>query len=376
MLAQDQHAMLPKTNHDEAARQAFVVDFRMLLASKVLPGNFSVYHKRVEPAFVRENGRKPKNRHEARKALEKDEYHQLWSAMQRASQEMVWDSVIDSIERQLPKLVGKANAITGIGSLTLDPNLEIPRYLTAADIHLMPGGYHVDQMRDDITAGALYDRGVFIYSMGAFGKQLDMLGQSNLALYKKEFQEKAPVKILDMGCGIGNSTIPWAREYPEVEIHAIDVAAPGLRYGHARAESLGVPVHFSQQNAERTIFPDDSFDLIVSHIMLHETSRSALNNIFAESFRLLKPDGFMLHLDLPRAGDGPLARQAVREWEIHNNNEHFYGQLLDIDLEDVAVKAGFEKEKVRMVELENFFSEKQSPYTEGGSLILCTTAQK
>ena len=84
----------------------------------------------------------------------------------------------------------------------------------------------------------------------------------------------------------------------------------------------------------------------------------------------------MLHLDLPRAGDGPLARQAVREWEIHNNNEHFYGQLLDIDLEDVAVKAGFEKEKVRMVELENFFSEKQSPYTEGGSLILCTTAQK
>ena len=29
-----------------------------------------------------------------------------------------------------------------------------------------------------------------------------------------------------------------------------------LRYGHARAESMGVPIHFSQQDAEHTNFED------------------------------------------------------------------------------------------------------------------------
>ena len=58
--------------------------------------------------------------------------------------------------------------------------------------------------------------------------------------------------------------------YPNAEVHAIDIGAPLLRYAHARAEALGKKVHFSQQNAEHTHFPDGSFDLIVSHIFPHE----------------------------------------------------------------------------------------------------------
>ncbi|MCL6753034.1 methyltransferase domain-containing protein [Nostoc sp. CCCryo 231-06] len=60
---------------------------------------------------------------------------------------------------------------------------------------------------------------------------------------------------------IGNSTLPYVDGFPDAEVHAIDVGAPMLRYAHARAESLGKRVHFSQQNAEQTNFPDESFDL-------------------------------------------------------------------------------------------------------------------
>ena len=54
---------------------------------------------------------------------------------------------------------------------------------------------------------------------------------------------------------------------------------------------MGAAIHFSQQNAEKTDFADGSFDLIVSHIFLHETSRTAVDNILAECRRLLKPGG-------------------------------------------------------------------------------------
>lgn len=68
-----------------------------------------------------------------------------------------------------------------------------------------------------------------------------------------------------------------------------------------RAAGLGVDVHFAQMNAEHTPFPNGHFDLVVSHILLHETSGRTLPSIFDECFRLLAPGGWMIHADVPRA---------------------------------------------------------------------------
>ena len=94
MLQQAMHDLFPKPNHDEAARQEFVNDFRVHLAAKVFPGNFGAYFGRVLPAFAKANGREPKDRHEVRKVMTQDPYYQMWSLMQRSSQEMIWDSVM------------------------------------------------------------------------------------------------------------------------------------------------------------------------------------------------------------------------------------------------------------------------------------------
>ena len=155
-----------------------------------------------------------------------------------------------------------------------------------------------------------------------------------------------PRAILDMGCAIGNSTLEWARAFPDAEVHGIDVAAPVLRYAHARAEALGAVAHFSQQNAEHTNFDSASFDLVISHIVLHETSKSALGNVLAESRRLLKPGGIMLHLEIPR-GDSPFEK-FMYNWETYNNNETFAGFMTDLDLAGESVKAGFSPQRTRV----------------------------
>lgn len=358
------HDMLPDTNHDEQAMQDFVTSFRGHLASKVMPGNFAVYANRVEPKFEQAHRRKPNSRHEVRKFMVKDGYYQFWSAMQRRSQEMMWDSVIAPTEREWESLVGRAKkraegCAVG-GSLRLNPELEVPRYHTAADIHIQPGGYHSEFREDDIAAGALYEGGLPIYLGGAMGEKNDLLGKVSTHFMQSEFPEAQPRRILDMGCAVGNSTLPWHECYPEAEIHAIDVAAPCLRFGHARSEFFGAPIHFSQQNAEATDFEANSFDVVISHIMLHETSHRAIRNVMAESYRILRPGGVMLHLEIPRGSD-PF-EQFMFDWETYNNNETFAGYMTGLDLAEIAREAGFESDKARVADAPTPMNQQQSMY--------------
>ena len=214
----------------------------------------------------------------------RDPFTQMWSALKHDVQEQMFYTVAEGIERQLPALVEKAKAVRArpdkLGSLSLDPSVRVPRYNSAVDIHCKPGGYHTEVVEDDVLAGAEFERTLNLHLMGLLGPHDDDMGQSLARWAKRKFPGLKPKRILDMGCTIGNSTLPWLDEYPDAEMVAIDGSAPVLRYGHARSESLGTPVQFMQMDAEHTSFPDQSFDFVVSHILMHETSNRALRNIF------------------------------------------------------------------------------------------------
>ena len=364
-----QHAMLPTADHDEQARQDFVAAFRGHLSSSLMPGNYQVYQAKVEPAFRAKHGRPPADQDEVRKVMTQNSFYQFWSAMQRRSQEMLWDSVIDPTERQLPQLIEKSRELSSRrlakgarGTLRLNPELTIPKYHAAADIHLQPGGYHTDFAPDDVAAGVVYDKGINIYMGGALGPENDLMGDTLVAYIREKHPEFVPRRVLDMGCAIGNSTVVWGRAFPKAELHGIDVGAPVLRYAHARAQALGVPVSFSQQNAESTDFAAGSFDLVISHIVLHETSRSALVRVLAESRRLLRPGGLMLHLEIPRGRT--VMEKFMHNWESYNNNETFCRYMTEIDLKAEAMKAGFEADKSRVDEFVPKMSVSQMNYTE------------
>lgn len=340
------HAMLPLPNHDEQARQDFVTDLRGHLSGKLMPGTYAVYQSRVEPKFRAEHGRAPADQDEVRHVMTRDPYYQFWSAMQRRSQELLWESVIEPTERQLPDLIKKSKILAtrgrtakAKGTLRLNAALPLPKYHAAADIHLQPGGYHSDFAADDVAAGVVYDKGINLYMGGALGPENNLMGDTLVAYLREKHSAFKPTRILDMGCAIGNSTLIWGRAFPHAELHGIDVGAPVLRYAHARAEALSVAAHFSQQNAESTDFASGSFDLVISHITLHETSKSALVKILCECHRLLRPGGLMLHLEIPRGKT--IIEKFMHNWESYNNNETFSRYMTDIDLKAEATKGGF-----------------------------------
>ena len=119
-----------------------------------------------------------------------------------------------------------------------------------------------------------------------------------------------------------------------------------LRYGHARAEAMSVPVHFRQANAEALPYEDNSFDLIVSHILLHETSAKAICNIMAECRRVLKPNGVTLHVDLSLYDGMDPFEAFMLDWDTQHNNEPFWTTFREMDPTALMTGAGFEAEDV------------------------------
>jgi ubiquinone/menaquinone biosynthesis C-methylase UbiE len=345
---QHAHPMLVKSNHDERSKQEFVKSLKQHIQQALLPSVHTAYHTRATNRFKKDNGEAPKDYLEARKAFKDDPLFKAYLSINRSSQELQWFSVIEALETQSTELEKTAKSIAPAGgSLTIPENFTVPKYISELDIHCMPGGYCGPKDASILHAGALYDRGVYLYSMGFMGPHNDDLGRSVCMYLKKNYPDFQPKRILDMGCTVGHSTLPYAEYFPDAEVHAIDVSQACVTYGHHRAESMGVPIHFKQANAEKTDYEDESFDLVVSHILLHETSSRAMPRVFNECHRLLKKDGLMIHADLPPFDDMDAYTQLILDNETWFNNEPFWTAMRNTDQIELAKQAGFSGEQVK-----------------------------
>jgi ubiquinone/menaquinone biosynthesis C-methylase UbiE len=342
------HGVSPTFNHDDNARFNFLAQLNTHLAAHVLPANAKAYEASVKPKFVAEHGREPKDRHEVRRAMLKDARFQTWSALRRSSMELRQQTGREVILRQLGKLNSAAKALNdGSHKLLLDANFDVPSYVKKVDFHCMPGGYTTELMQDDIGAAANYDIGIFATTAGGLGCFNDGAGLAIADWVRRRYPNFKPKRVLDMGTGPGHTITALAKEFPETEFVSIDVAAPMLRFAHARAKSMGVNnINFMQANAESVPFPDASFDIVFTSIFLHETSNSAIRKIFAETYRLLAPSGISFHLEQPQYADMPPFEAFMRDWDAFYNNEPFWTRMHELDIDQLMADAGFDRAKM------------------------------
>lgn len=71
-------------------------------------------------------------------------------------------------------------------------------------------------------------------------------------------------RMLDVGCGAGQTAIPAARA--GVQVTGIDIATNLIEQARARASAEGLTVQFDEGDAEQLPYPDASFDVVVSLI--------------------------------------------------------------------------------------------------------------
>ncbi|MEZ5487227.1 MAG: class I SAM-dependent methyltransferase [Steroidobacteraceae bacterium] len=336
-------------NLEERTRQAFAKHLRQFVFGTTRGVAQQAFAQRVAPELARKDPAAARDRKRAREALLQVPEYQFFCDLHRISQEQIWNSTADSVERDADRLRAEFLALRNPkGSLQLNPELQIPEYLLAMDTHCMPGSYHTDWAENDLSNGALYERGSFLYTPSG-GPANDGAGRASLDFLRTKLPDFVPRRMLDLGCATCSPLFPYARAFPGTEIHAVDSGAPVLRYAHLHAEKEGITLHLRQADAAATGYEDGMFDLVTAHIMFHETESYAIPQILAEAYRVLAPGGVLLIVDLPNAGLIPdVFQQIVFDGDAYYNNEHFWMRMHDLDWAAELRKVGFPAESIEI----------------------------
>jgi ubiquinone/menaquinone biosynthesis C-methylase UbiE len=339
-----QHPLLPRTTSEQRSRQNAVVGLRRLLNARVRPRNIEAYDAEGEPEFVRRYGRRPQSPDEIQEAFFLSRSYRRWSAVNRAAQEMIWVSVGEPTYSDRERMSAAARELSqskpDLGSLTLDAAYAPSPEVAGVDIHLQPGGYALDHGPDDVVAGALYECGGNVFSFGQGSGRADSKAALVFRLLEETFGVFEPKRILDLGCSAGAASAAYADRYPEADVHAVDIGAAMLRYAHARAQALDVAVHFHQMDASNLRFEDESFDLVVSHNLLHEIGEAKRRAALRESWRVVRPGGIVIHQDVAIRDLPTMVQQVEREWDTHFNGEVHWTTYAAANLKSDMLAAG------------------------------------
>ncbi|MCB2106494.1 MAG: methyltransferase domain-containing protein [Rhodobacteraceae bacterium] len=343
------HGMSPNVGHDDIARFNLLTNLNVHLGQSIFPGTKLAFENRVEPEFKRANGRAFDDQREMRAAMRADPLYQMWAALRRTTMEMRQQSGRQIVFRQREQLSAKAQSFNdGANTLQLDPSVEIPDYLSSVDNHWMPGSYYTETAPGDVAAGACYEIGLFVTTAGSMSARGDGGGRTLVSFLREQHPEFQPRRILDLGGGMGVNSVPLAQAYPDAEVIVADVAAPSLRFGHARARALGIGnIRFVQMGIDDLRFEPESFDWIQSTMVWHETSAATLIDGMKQIYGLLKPGGLTLHIEQPNFTDKTtLWEKFTRDWDSWYNNEPFWAKLHTMDVFQVMADAGFARDKM------------------------------
>lgn len=101
--------------------------------------------------------------------------------------------------------------------------------------------------------------------------------------------------VLELGCGSGAMAARIARDFPGVALLATDLD-PAMVAQAGRRLAAYPNAEVSVADVTALPFPDRSFDLVTSYLMLHHVID--WEQALRESFRVLRPGGQLLGYDL------------------------------------------------------------------------------
>jgi len=102
-----------------------------------------------------------------------------------------------------------------------------------------------------------------------------------------DFAKMKDMRVLEIGCGLGTDGAQFAKA--GADYTGVDLTEAAVELAQKRFELFHLPGTFRTADAEQLDFPDNSFDLVYSHGVLHHTPDTA--GAVKEVRRVLKPGG-------------------------------------------------------------------------------------
>jgi ubiquinone/menaquinone biosynthesis C-methylase UbiE len=168
----------------------------------------------------------------------------------------------------------------------------------ARRLHGAPG-----EVPNPVTKGLVLDQG-WRYDL--------LVGSSDTVLFRgqvREMRQRAITlahlapgeQVLEVGCGTGTLALEVARRVGTTgRVVGIDPGAQQIARARAKAARRHVPVEFQIGVIEQLPFPDQTFDVAFSILMMHHLPTGVQRQGLAEIARVLRPGGRLVIADFTR----------------------------------------------------------------------------
>ena len=144
--------------------------------------------------------------------------------------------------------------------------------------------------------------------------------------YKSLLIEQANIRIgqnvLDLGCGTGTLAIMIKRAVPGANVVGLDADPDMLKVARYKSVRGNAPVTFDTGMTYDLPYPDESFDRVLSSIMIHHLKTPDKKRTAREVFRVLKPGGQLHIIDFgkPVTWYGKILGPFLHGFEEANDN--------------------------------------------------------
>jgi ubiquinone/menaquinone biosynthesis C-methylase UbiE/uncharacterized protein YbaR (Trm112 family) len=146
--------------------------------------------------------------------------------------------------------------------------------------------------------------------------------------------------LLDLGCGSGIYSRPFARRLNSGMLVGLDLSVPMLNYAGSRARAEGFEnLLFIHGDALDLPFPDNEFDVVICCATIHLFPIPDLLRALMEVSRVLKPGGRFTTASLRNWIPGQLSKRFVEWYSRKVGTNYFHPE----DLESLFEQAGLNK---------------------------------
>lgn len=189
------------------------------------------------------------------------------------------------------------------------------------------------------------------------GADSDYFSEQKIEEIRKNETVQAP-RILDLGCGDGNSAVFFRKHFAACEYFGLDTSNESVSVADERKLPGAAFAHY---NGFEMPFSDSDFDIVFIACVLHHVESEQHKTILTEVKRVLKPGGRLYIFEHNPLN--PLTRRIVKNCPFDEDAvllTSFYTRKILTDLEFRDVKIGytifFPRHRVfsKLLRLENY----------------------